>query len=289
MTVESVATNAAKIDRLAPTRRPKEPAIGYQVWSQLLFVHWRVPGDALRPLLPAALEIDTWDGDAWVGLVPFVMSGVRPWWFPPVPGVSKFLETNVRTYVHFQGRDPGVWFFSLEASNALAVRIARWRWHLAYYFAEMSMARRNGTMRYHSRRLRPGRAGAGCDICAEVGPLLGENERHREFPAGQAVPGTLEHFLLERYILYATDSAGRLFSGHVYHTPYPVKSARLVEVRESLLPAAGITSAQDPCHVAFSEGVSVDIFSLCPVERPSKPAPKIIIAQGDRDRFSGRP
>jgi uncharacterized protein YqjF (DUF2071 family) len=254
-----------EIDRIAPTFRPAERLIGYQVWSHLLFVHWRIPAEQVRPLIPPELSVDTWDGDAWVGLVPFDMSGVRPWWSPAVPSVSNFLETNVRTYVHFRGRDPGVCFFSLEASSSLAVRVARWRWHLPYYKAVMELDRRSDAIDYHSRRLWPGPAGSGCVVRAEIGPLLGHADPGRPLPAGRAIPGTFEHFLVERYILYAANAQGRLYSGHVYHTPYPVREARLLEFIDTLLPAAGVYPTAPPEHVAFSDGVSVEIFPLRPV------------------------
>jgi uncharacterized protein len=208
------------------------------------------------------LTLDTWEGEAWVGLVPFYMSRIRPWWSPPVPGVSWFCETNVRTYVHYKGRDPGVWFFSLDASSSLAVRVARWRWHLPYYRAGMSIERNKMRIDYASHRLWPGTAGAGCRIAAEIGPLIGEGEPDREFPPGRAVPGTLEHFLIERYILYARLPSGGLLSGRVYHTPYPVREARLARCDESLLAAVGIPHHEMPDHTAFSEYVAVDIFPL---------------------------
>ena len=112
------------IDRIAPTRRPEGRVAQRQSWLDLTFLHWRIPVAALRPLLPAALEIDTYEGDAFIGVVPFTMTGVRPLWAPPVPGISNFHETNVRTYVHLEGRDPGVWFFSLDAASRVAVTIA---------------------------------------------------------------------------------------------------------------------------------------------------------------------
>ncbi|MBI3864774.1 MAG: DUF2071 domain-containing protein [Planctomycetia bacterium] len=262
MSKTALATDVSEIDRISPTRRTDGRPIGYQCWSHLLFVHWRVPAELVRPLLPAELSLDTWEGDAWVGLVPFDMSGVRPWWFPAVRGVSNFLETNVRTYVHLRGRDPGVWFFSLEASQSLAVRIARWRWHLPYFRAALTLDRRGDSIEYRGRRMWPGPAGAGCGIRAEIGPPLGHNEPGRPLPPGQALPGTLEHFLIERYILYAQRPGGPLRAGRVYHTPYPVREARLVEFDDTLVPAAGITPPSPPCHVAFSDGVSVEIFPL---------------------------
>lgn len=260
-----LTSDPAEIDRISSTVRPEGRPIGFQVWTHLLFVHWRVPAELVRPLIPSELSLDTWDGDAWVGLVPFEMSGVRPWWFPAVPGVSNFLETNVRTYVHFRGRDPGVWFLSLEASSSLAVRVARWRWHLPYYRAEMTLDRRGESIEYRSRRLWPEPAGAECGIRAEIGPLLGHNQADRALPAGRALPGTFEHFLVERYILYAQGARGDLYSGRVHHTPYPVREARLTEFSDTLVPAAGIISPGPPSHTAFCDGVSVEIFPLRPV------------------------
>ncbi|HSG72953.1 MAG TPA: DUF2071 domain-containing protein, partial [Planctomycetaceae bacterium] len=138
----SVALRAlAEIDRISPIIRPDEKLIGYHTWLDLLFLHWRVPADEIQALLPPELTVDTFEGDAWVGLVPFKMRKIRPWWSPPVPGISNFYETNVRTYVHHRGKDPGVWFFSLDASSSLAVSVARWRWNLNYFKATMHSIR----------------------------------------------------------------------------------------------------------------------------------------------------
>ena len=108
-----MSDTADAIDRLAPTNRPTERPIGFQQWSDLLFIHWRISPLDIQDLLPSRLNVDTYDGSAWVGLVLFHMSGVRPWWFPPVPGISAFHETNLRTYVHLNGSNPGVWFFGV--------------------------------------------------------------------------------------------------------------------------------------------------------------------------------
>lgn len=253
------------IDRIAPTVRPPGRAIGFHRWSNLLFVHWRLPVEAVLPLIPAGLTLDTWEGDAWVGLVPFFMSGVRPWWSPAVPGISTFCETNVRTYVHLRGRDPGVWFLSLEAASSLAVRVARWRWHLPYFRAEMNLVRRGNDVMFHSRRLWPGPAGPGCAIRVSLGAPLGESAQ------GRSLPGTLEHFLIERYVLYAQRTSGRLEAGRVHHAPYPVRDARLDEFSETLLAAARIFPQSPPCHVAFSDGVSVEVFPLRPAEPCASP------------------
>jgi hypothetical protein len=244
------------LDRLQPSIRPQRSLAGYQTWTDLLFVHWRIPVEMLVPLLPRELTVDTWEGEAWVGLVPFRMSGVRPWWSPALPGISNFPEANVRTYVHRDGRDPGVWFFSLEAAQWLAVRLARWGWHLPYYWASMQVERLESRVEYRSRRLsREGRS-ATVRTVAEIGPVLPSNKD------GQAVPGTFEHFLVERYLLYSQSRRGVLYRGQVHHTPYPLRQAKLLEFQESLLAAAGIFPPDPPCHVLFSPGVQVEVFPL---------------------------
>lgn len=245
------------IDRLAPCRRPHGPAIGYQQWSDLLFVHWRVPIELLRPLIPRELEIDTFNGDAWLGLVPFHMSRVRPAWFPAVPFVSSFHETNLRTYVHFRGRNPGVWFISLDAASRLAVEVARWKWHLNYFRAEMAIERIGNSVRYSSSRTdaRSARR-AQVDITARIG------ERQNSAPGVSVERGSLEHFLAERYVLYAGKRDGRLLRGRVHHAPYPLRSAELVSLRQTLSAAAEVPVSSQPDHVLYSEGVTVDIFPL---------------------------
>jgi uncharacterized protein len=250
------------IDRIAATRRPEGRPIGYHHWSNLLFVHWCVPAEMVQPLLPEGLTLDTWQGHAWVGLVPFYMSRIRPWWSPPVPGISWFCETNVRTYVHRDGRDPGVWFFSLDASKALAVLIARWRWNLPYYRAHMRLTRVDRRVEYFSTRRGCAGAPPGAHIRAQIGELLGHGDSRRPLPPGQALPGTLEHFLIERYILYAQSGSGELLSGRVYHSPYPIREARLESCEGSLVAATGIAPIGSAAHVAFSEGVAVEIFRL---------------------------
>jgi len=273
-------SDTSEIDRIGPTRKPDSRLAGYHVWSDLLFAHWRVPAETIQALLPPDLTVDTWGGSAWVGLVPFYMSRIRPWWAPAIPGVSWFCETNVRTYVHFRGKDPGVWFFSLDASNSLAVRTARWGWHMPYFRADMTLKRSEQRVEYASRRLWPGPAGAGTRIVIERGELQDSDATlapgaHSSPPSpapgqptsghratGYSLPGSFEHFLIERYIMYAAPAPGMLLKGHVHHTPYPVRSARLLEFEQSLLPAVGIPVSPTPDHVAYSDGVQVHVFSL---------------------------
>jgi hypothetical protein len=239
------------IDRIAPTRRPEETPVMYQSWRHLTFLHWTLPAEAVAPLLPPGLTLDTWEGQAYVGLVPFTMRNVRPRGLPAVGFLSHFHETNVRTYVHFEGRNPGVWFFSLEAANLIAVLLARASFKLPYFFARMTLTPEGEGFAYHSERRWPQPTPATCTVrCTPHGP------------ASASTPGTLQHFLVERYFLYSR-SGGALHRGQVHHPPYPVRAATAHLVDESLLAAAGLPRpAEPPASVLFSEGVDVDVFSL---------------------------
>lgn len=256
------------IDRVTPCRRPAERAVGYQRWHDLLFVHWKLRVEDVAGLVSPELTIDTWDGSAWLGIVCFTMTGVRPWWFAALPGISAFHETNVRTYVHYRGERPGVWFFSLDAASSLAVRIARSRWKLNYFRSQMEVVRTGPSVRYASRRLWPAPSGAELGISAEVDGPLGQAAAGET--AGHAAPGTLEHFLVERYILYTHARSGRLLTAQVHHVPYPLQAARVLECRQTLAAAAGLQldALAPPAHVAFSPGVEVEIFGLRPVPNP---------------------
>jgi hypothetical protein len=231
------------LDRARPTRRPPGTPAGTQRWRELLFVHWSLPPAAIRSLVPPGLELDLWDGRAWIGLVPFKMEAIRSSWMPARAGLD-FLETNLRTYVHRDG-EPGVWFFSLEASSWLAVRVARLGWSLPYFLAEMSSARDRDRIDYRSRRSDGVHASASWTIGDELGP---------------STEGTLEHFLLERYLLFS-QRRGRLRKGQVHHPPYPARRATLEAIDESLLRAAGIDrEGRAPDAVHYSEGVDVEVF-----------------------------
>lgn len=198
-----------------------------QNWWDLSFFHWTVDADVIQALLPAGLDVDTFDGKAYVGLVPFRMAAIRPIWAPPLPGLSWFYETNVRTYVHRRGRGPGVWFFSLEASNRIAVAIARSSFGLPYYHAQMYRWQRNEAQKSHSVRLESGQYSS--TILRARGDLR------------IAEPGSLDFFLIERYLLYST-KGGKLMQGRVWHEPYPILGPCLGAVRDQLVSAAGITS-----------------------------------------------
>jgi uncharacterized protein len=249
------------IDRTAPAGRPNAPLAGYQKWRNLLFVHWRVSPAEARSFVPDWLTVDTHEGSAWVGLVLFSMFGVRPWWSPPVPGVSAFAETNVRTYVHFEG-EPGVSFMSLDAGGSVGARIGRTRWGLPYHHSAMRVRRSGAQIRYECERIWPGKIGVGGTLEAEIGDIF--TGLNRDVPPGRAVPGSLEHFLIERYILY-TQKRNRLLRGRVHHIPYPLREAKVTLSQQSFLTDLGLRCDRPPDHVLFSEGVSVEVYPLRPI------------------------
>lgn len=240
-------------------------AVMRQKWRDLLFLHWAVEPDSLRRLLPPGLELDMYEGKAYVGLVPFTMQGVRPRGLPPAPGLSSFHETNVRTYVHLDGRNPGVWFFSLDAANRIAVRIARKLFHLPYFDARLFLewegypsSVASSVILYGGVRRWPGYGAASYLVRAEV---VGSVEPARA--------GTLEHFLVERYVLYA-EHQGRLYRGRVKHPPYPLQAALVHSVDENLVAAAGVTRPSTNPLAHFASGIDVSVLALrrLPSDRP---------------------
>lgn len=246
------------IDRISPSRRPDRRVVMYQKWRSLLFLHWPFPPEQVRALLPPGLDLDLFGGDAYVGIVPFTMRGVRPVGLPPVPGLSAFHETNVRTYVHVKGRDPGVYFFSLEAASAIAVKLARSLFHLPYHHARMSLttgpdaATQSGLiLHYASERLGPDPLTATSQVTCRIASVN----------PSPAPPGTLDHFLIERYLLYTSDR-GKLCRGQVHHSPYLVQTAEIVTLAETLLAANGLSRPDRPLLAHFSSGLDVEIFSL---------------------------
>lgn len=241
------------MDRIAPTLRPDDRSQGFQRWRYLLFLHWEVPVSAVRAVIPDELDIDTYEGRAYVGVVPFTMRDVAPRWSPSVPGISNFHELNVRTYVHSKGDSPGVWFFSLEAANSIAVLAARAGWSLPYHRAKMRLVMEGNDVHYTSSRRWPGPTPADFECRYTIGE-----------PIGAAEPGTFEHFLAERYILY-TKKGKTLVSGQVHHKPYPLHRANVHEVRESMVRAAGLPDPTGDPHVLYSPGVDVDVFALKPI------------------------
>ena len=223
-----------------------------QRWRDLLFLHWEYPAAAIQTTLPEGLFVDTFEGRAYLGVVPFFMQSIRPRFLPAVPGISDFMEMNLRTYVHDRAGVPGVWFYSLDANQWLAVKIARRFFHLPYEHAKMKSSRTaRGRIRYESLRTGGRANGARCVFDYAAGP---------EVP--QPAPGSLAFFLVERYRLYSSAPDG-LRRGAVFHEPYPLCSANVTAWDEHLLALSGFTpTGRPPDHFIMSHGVNVTIFPL---------------------------
>jgi uncharacterized protein YqjF (DUF2071 family) len=215
-----------------------------QSWLDLLFAHWPVPARILRPLVPRHLELQEFDGTAWLGVVPFRMAGVmrRPW--PDLPWVSAFPELNVRTYVEFGGKQ-GVWFFSLDATNPLAVWAARRFFHLPYYRARMSLTEDTDGVRYSSSR-------ASAVFSANYAPT---SEPYH------AAAGSLEHWLTERYCLYAAAPDGSIWRNDVHHQPWPLQTARATIHQNSMLDFHGLELREPPSLLHFARRVDVVVWN----------------------------
>lgn len=236
------------MDRLSPATRPAGSNAGTQRWRELLFVHWVVDAAALRRQVPEPLELDLHEGRALVGAVPFLMRDIAPTWWPNAMAFN-FYETNLRTYVSYKG-EPGVFFFSLEASSYLAVKAARVGWGLPYHYAQMSGSSDGAAGDYRSERRDAGRARF------NVRYTVGDAVAPTPVDAQQALP----FFLLERYYLFAK-RGDKLTRGQVHHPPYPAFEASLLELDETLLSAAGLPSPGEPLCVHYSPGVDVEVFA----------------------------
>lgn len=244
------------IDRITPTLEPDQQVLLHQNWHHLLFLHWEIPPQELQALIPPRLTLDTFEGKAYIGLVPFTMTGVRPILTPPLPWISSFHEVNVRTYVHLEGRDPGVWFFSLDASSKIAVAAARAAYHLAYFSAEMDFRVGEGALpeiEFDSRRE---------DSRGTMPANAHVRYRAMEGATKPAAPGTLEHFLIERYILYAQDDERRLYRARVHHQPYPVQRVEVLALDETLVWAAGVKRAENVDLRHYAREVNVKVYPL---------------------------
>lgn len=228
----------------------------HHTWRDLLFIHWRFEPDLIQRTLPPGLSVDTFDGAAWVGIVPFQMRDIRPVGCPPLPGLSNFLELNVRTYAYDRHGRPGVWFYSLDANSWLAVIGARATYHLPYHHARMSFARDHATGRIAYRSLR-----------RHVDPALATGFEYtpRGVPQADHDPQSLPFFLIERYYLFAF-RRGTLYSGQVHHVPYETSDADISRCDARMLEPNHLPAPdRTPDHVAYAPGVDVRVFGLHPV------------------------
>lgn len=250
--------------------RPNRTPVMYQSWRQLAFLHWQVCPRQLQESLPAGLRVDTFQGTAWLGVVPFQMRRIRPLRCPAVPYISNFLELNLRTYVIDESGRPGVWFYSLSANRFLAVLVARRRFHLPYFWNRMSnRTHPDGWIDYS---------------CQQMVTSNGEDAKRFQFryrPVGEpsvSAPGSLEFFLVERYLLFADDPrrTTRLGRGQVHHSPYQVTGLQVERCDSSIVQRDGremglavtpkgnesFQADPEPDHVLFSPGVDVQVYGL---------------------------
>lgn len=226
-----------------PWAVPARPWTWRQSWLDLLFIHWPVPSAALRALVPPPLEVQEFDGTSWIGVVPFRMAGVMRRPLPDLPWLSAFPELNVRTYVEQDGK-PGVWFFSLDATNPLAVWAARRFFHLPYHRARMTIAREAGGLRYQSAR-------SGAAFRATYRPSS---------EVFEAAAGSLEHWLTERYCLYARAPDGSLWRNDVHHQPWPLQLATASIDQNTMLEVHGLSVPQTRPLLHFAERVDVVVW-----------------------------
>jgi uncharacterized protein len=227
-----------------PWPLPRGPWVIGQTWQDLLFAHWRVDEELLREHVPPQIPIDTYEGEAWIAVTPFVVSGARARLTLPVPGTARFPEINVRTYSTIDGK-PGIWFFSLDAASRLAVAIARRVYRVPYFPAKMSADRAGDKIRYTHRRTQADAPVA--SFAGEYGPVG---------PVQPAAPGSWEHWACERYCLYTLDDEQRVLRAEIHHPPWPLQPAELDLAENRMLDEVGFDPAEAPrLHFARRQDV----------------------------------
>ncbi|MFT6178333.1 MAG: hypothetical protein ACJAQT_002627 [Akkermansiaceae bacterium] len=243
MVVTMTPTPTTK-DRLTPRERPTRSPVMFQTWSDLLFLHWEIDPAEIKKRIPDRLSVDLHEGKTYLGLVPFFMRKIRPRFLPSVPWLSHFLELNVRAYVHDEKGRPGVWFFSLDCNQPIAVEVARRFFHLPYQHARMSS---DGT-NY---------------LCQRKGK---EESAAFEYPTMSALtvaePGSLEFFLLERYLLFSESRKGQIYCGQVHHDPYPFCKVEVPKISTAPMMWENFKIEGTPISSLASPGVDVSIYPL---------------------------
>ena len=235
-----------------PWPLPDGSWIMFQSWQNQLFAHWRIAPDVMRAHVPAELELDLFEGVAWLGITPFLLTGLRLRGLPTLPIASMFLELNLRTYVVVDNR-PGVFFFSLDAASQLAVLGARATFGLPYHHANMALVNSDGWTTYHSNRLHDS---------AE----LEVRYRRTATAPRRAVPGTLDHFLVERYALYVL-RAGNVMRGDIHHKPWSLYAAHAQFAANTIAAAAGLQLPDEEPLLHYSERQDALIWPLVSAAR----------------------
>ena len=223
----------------------RRPWVMRMRWVDLLFAHWPVDAAALHGLLPPAVELDTYDGQAWLGIVPFRMDDVGPRGLPSPPVLGAFPEVNVRTYVRHRGRD-GVWFLSLDAASRVTVEGARTFFHLPYFHADMSAVTDGDAIDY--RATRTDRRGASAELALRYRPTG---------PVERAAAGSFEAWLTHRMRVFAVDGEGRVVRTEIRHAPWPLQRAEAEIRAESLVAAQGLELPAIAPHLRYSQRLDV--------------------------------
>jgi uncharacterized protein len=242
---------ALRVAAHRPWPLPSGPWLMGQTWYQLLFAHWSIAPEVIRPLVPQPLELDVRDGQAWLGVTPFVIAGLRSRGAPPLPWLSRFPELNVRTYVAYGGR-PGIYFFSLDAARLAAVVAARRGYRLPYFHAQMTARGNGSSVDYESERIDS--SGPAAEFRASYGP---------SGPQLAIDDGSVERWLAERYCLYVVDDRGRAQRAEIHHPPWPLQPARATIDVNTMVAPLGIELDSDPL-LHYSARQDVLIWPLAP-------------------------
>ena len=227
---------------------PKTPWNMTQTWNDLLFAHYPIKEEVLRKLVPAALPLDSYNGMCWIGVVPFHMTDIRLRGMPPVPGTDRFPELNVRTYVTVDGK-PGVYFFSLDATNLLAVRVAQTFYRLPYVHADIKAIKEGQDILYKSRRRGIVDARLTCRYRPVSEPFLAEK-------------GSFDEWLTERYCLYTVSKKGVPLRCDIHHEPWPLQKAEAVFEENTMLTGQGINTEQAEPVLHFAKRIKVRMWPL---------------------------
>lgn len=231
------------------SERPTGQPLMHQSWGKLLFMHWPVDVAVLRPLIPSSLQIDTFDGTAWIGVVPFTMWDIRafPPYFPRIPFLNAMHELNVRTYVS-SNREPGVWFLSLDCNNAAAVFGARKSYFLPYFNATIDLRQHDNAIDYNlTRRDQPPANFSSSWTIGKSLPIT--------------TPGSLPFFLTERYCLYSKRRS-RVYRSRIFHEPWQLKTASIQTISSTMIESHGLPAPTGEPLLHYAEEISVDIWAL---------------------------
>lgn len=238
-----------------PWPPPERPYLQKEGWCSILFAHWPLPPDLLRPLIPPGLELDLWGGSAWLGITPFFMTDVRPHGLPAIPGFSTFPQVDLRTYVRRRDK-PGVFYLNLEAPNPAAVWGARALYHMAYFLARVEGEVDGERVTFRSRRE------------SDRGVVSWRSTHWPVSECRSVAPGTVEEFLIDRWVMYTAGGRHGLSRTEIHRLPWQIQDARVEILSNSLAAAHGISLPDTPPLVHCSPGVETLIWAPAPADEP---------------------